>query len=66
MDFTYTTCLLALNRPRQDVVHNLNEVWKLQHVETYKVISYRVEEVPYGVNYYAKAGISYDIGKITK
>jgi len=39
---------------KKDVVHNLNEVWKLEHSETYQVISYRVEEVPHGVNYYAK------------
>lgn len=60
---------------RTDVVHNLNEVWKLEHIEVialdlrrcvawwlssgsriqaYKVISYRVEEVPHGVNYFAK------------
>ncbi|KAG8881244.1 hypothetical protein FRB97_009743 [Tulasnella sp. 331] len=37
-----------------DEIHNTNEVWKLETVNCYQLISYRVEEVPYGVNYYGK------------
>ncbi|KAG9049948.1 hypothetical protein FS837_008535 [Tulasnella sp. UAMH 9824] len=38
----------------KDAVHNLNEVWKLEKIDSYELISYRVEEVPHGINYYGK------------
>ncbi|KAG8948509.1 hypothetical protein FRC04_009718 [Tulasnella sp. 424] len=39
---------------QKDVVYNLNEVWKLENIDAYDLISYRVEEVPHGINYYGK------------
>ncbi|KAG8936978.1 hypothetical protein FRC02_009115 [Tulasnella sp. 418] len=39
---------------KADDLHDLNEVYKLDHVKFFNPISYRVEEVPYGINYYGK------------
>ncbi|KAG9002553.1 hypothetical protein FRB94_005807 [Tulasnella sp. JGI-2019a] len=39
---------------KTDEIHMTNEVWKLEKIHCYKLISYRVEDVPYGVNYYGK------------
>jgi len=39
---------------REDAVHDLNEVKKLDHVKFFKPVKYRVEEAPFGVNYFGK------------
>ncbi|KAG8938699.1 hypothetical protein FRC03_006998 [Tulasnella sp. 419] len=39
---------------KADDLHDLNEVYKLDHVKFFNPISYRLEEVPYGINYYGK------------
>lgn len=49
--------IMLLNKSsacRVDEIHNTNEVWKLEKIHCYKLISYRKVEVPYGVNYYGK------------
>ena len=39
---------------RADEIHDLNEVHKLEYINMFDLVSYRVEEVPYGVNYFGK------------
>lgn len=33
---------------KEDTLHDLNEIRKLDHVTFYKPLAYRVQEVPYG------------------
>ncbi|KZS98586.1 hypothetical protein SISNIDRAFT_153308 [Sistotremastrum niveocremeum HHB9708] len=37
-----------------DDLHDLNEARKLEHVKFYRPLAYKLQEVPYGVNYFAK------------
>ncbi|KAF8586697.1 hypothetical protein K439DRAFT_926421 [Ramaria rubella] len=39
---------------KEDAVHDLNEIRQLEHVKFYKPLVYRVQEVPYGVNFFGK------------
>jgi hypothetical protein len=47
---------------KADAIHHLNEIRKLDHLRFYKAISYREEEVPYGINYFGKVLLN-DKGK---
>ncbi|KAF8515439.1 hypothetical protein JB92DRAFT_2717532, partial [Gautieria morchelliformis] len=39
---------------KEDSLHDLNEIRQLDHVKFYKPLVYRVQEVPYGVNFFGK------------
>ncbi|KAI8582675.1 hypothetical protein K450DRAFT_226389 [Umbelopsis ramanniana AG] len=43
-----------------DHVHGLHETDRLKHISAFKVVQYAVEEVAYGLNYFAKIDLGDD------